>query len=198
MEGMVINNIKKAAELILLKDKEYEETEKLKNYFKRYVKLNNEIGILHDTLIDLYKNKQDVAVSKILNKELQRYLNILEGLEYQLLILHSKMNIANYDKLRECIEKLRNIRALGNDDYLINDLYNRMFELSSELEKIEWNLELMILNYGLQRFEIDEDMDNNNKDLIEYICNLIIEHLENDDKHESESEIKNESNENGH
>jgi len=79
---------------------------------------------------------------------------------------------------------LKNIVIINVDDSLKWDIYNRISELRKELESIEWELELMILNYGLQKFEIDEKICNNNEDLFEYICNRIIEYLENEDENE--------------
>ena len=186
MEGMVINKIKKIAELILLKDKEYNESEKLKECLKRYINLNNEIGILEDTLNDLDNNTNTSSVvnTKFLNDELEKYLSTLDGLKCQLDEINNNMNLANYEELNEYIKKLRNIVIANVDDSLKWDIYNRISELRKELESIEWELELMILNYGLQKFEIDEKICNNNEDLFEYICNRIIEYLENEDENE--------------
>jgi len=103
---MVINKIKKIAELILLKDQEYNECEKLKEYLKRYINLNNEIGILEDTLNDLDNNTNTSSVvnTKFLNEELEKYLNTLDKLKCQLDKINNNMNLANYEELNEYIK----------------------------------------------------------------------------------------------
>ena len=181
MEGMVINKIKKIAELILLKDKEYSEIEKLKEYLKKYIDLNNEIGILEDTLKDLDNNSNTLNINdaKFLSNELRRYLNTLNKLRCQLNELNSNVNVVNYDELNECIKKMRNI-VVNVDDSLKWDIYNKIDELKKELETVEWELELIILNYGLQKFEIDDN--DNNEELYDYIYQKIIQHLTNLDE----------------
>ncbi|AEH06002.1 hypothetical protein [Methanothermococcus okinawensis] len=175
---MEINKIKMIAELILLKDKEYSETEKLKNYLKKYIDLNNEIGILEDTLKDLDNNNSNtlnVSDAKFLSNELRGYLNTLNKLKYQLNELNNtnNINVVNYNELNDCIKKMRDI-IINVDDSLKWDIHNRIDELKNELETIEWELELIILNYGLQKFEID---NNNNEELYDYIYQKIIQHL---------------------
>jgi ABC-type phosphate transport system auxiliary subunit len=181
MEGMVINKIKKIAELILLKDKEYSEIEKLKEYLKKYIDLNNEIGILEDTLKDLDNNSNTLNINdaKFLSNELRKYLNTLNKLRCQLNELNSNVNVVNYDELNECIKKMRNI-VVNVDDSLKWDIYNKIDELKKELETVEWELELIILNYGLQKFEIDDN--DNNEELYDYIYQKIIQHLTNLDE----------------
>ncbi|WP_421077521.1 hypothetical protein Mjas_07360 [Methanothermococcus sp. Ax23] len=178
---MVINKIKKIAELILLKDKEYSEIEKLKEYLKKYIDLNNEIGILEDTLKDLDNNSNTLNINdaKFLSNELRKYLNTLNKLRCQLNELNSNVNVVNYDELNECIKKMRNI-VVNVDDSLKWDIYNKIDELKKELETVEWELELIILNYGLQKFEIDDN--DNNEELYDYIYQKIIQHLTNLDE----------------
>ena len=178
---MAINKIKKIAELILLKDKEYSEIEKLKEYLKKYIDLNNEIGILEDTLKDLDNNSNTLNINdaKFLSNELRKYLNTLNKLRCQLNELNSNVNVVNYDELNECIKKMRNI-VVNVDDSLKWDIYNKIDELKKELETVEWELELIILNYGLQKFEIDDN--DNNEELYDYIYQKIIQHLTNLDE----------------
>ena len=178
---MVVNKIKKIAELILLKDKEYSEIEKLKEYLKKYIDLNNEIGILEDTLKDLDNNSNTLNINdaKFLSNELRKYLNTLNKLRCQLNELNSNVNVVNYDELNECIKKMRNI-VVNVDDSLKWDIYNKIDELKKELETVEWELELIILNYGLQKFEIDDN--DNNEELYDYIYQKIIQHLTNLDE----------------
>ena len=177
----MINKIKKIAELILLKDKEYSEIEKLKEYLKKYIDLNNEIGILEDTLKDLDNNSNTLNINdaKFLSNELRKYLNTLNKLRCQLNELNSNVNVVNYDELNECIKKMRNI-VVNVDDSLKWDIYNKIDELKKELETVEWELELIILNYGLQKFEIDDN--DNNEELYDYIYQKIIQHLTNLDE----------------
>ncbi|WP_292460243.1 hypothetical protein [Methanothermococcus sp.] len=178
---MVINKIKKIAELILLKDKEYSEIEKLKKYLKRYIDLNNEIGILENTLEDLDNNSNTLNINdaKFLSNELRKYLNTLNKLRCQLNELNNNVNVVNYNELNEYLKKMRNI-IINIDDSLKWDIHNRIDELKKELETIEWELELIILNYGLQKFEIDDN--DNNEELYDYIYQKIIQHLTNLDE----------------
>jgi len=87
--------------------------------------------------------------------------------------------VVNYDELNECIKKMRNI-VVNVDDSLKWDIYNKIDELKKELETVEWELELIILNYGLQKFEIDDN--DNNEELYDYIYQKIIQHLTNLDE----------------
>jgi protein subunit release factor A len=164
----------------LLKDNNYEECDKLKSYLKRYINLKNEIDILENTLNDLDNTPEMTCMHvKLLNKELEIYFKLLDKLNNQLNLMNKKINISNYDELTEYLEKLRNVIINDSDNSLKWDICNRISELKAELENIEWELELMILNYGLQRFEIDDNPWQTGSDIFGYLCEKIVEYLNN-------------------
>ncbi len=183
---MDIANLKKVAELILLKDKEYCENDKLKHYLKKYIALKNDICILEETLADMQKNPDLCKkYSEELDSEIKRYFNILDGLESQLVILNSKFQLKNYTTLEKCVNNLRNIK-ITSAKYDIHDIYSRLTKLYSDLEIVEWNLELIILNYGLKNFEVDKKYKCQNNNLLDHICGKIMDYLE-DNPHDSEN-----------
>ena len=125
--------------------------------------------------MDNNSNTLNINDAKFLSNELRKYLNTLNKLRCQLNELNSNVNVVNYDELNECIKKMRNI-VVNVDDSLKWDIYNKIDELKKELETVEWELELIILNYGLQKFEIDDN--DNNEELYDYIYQKIIQHLQ--------------------
>ncbi|MBW9222478.1 hypothetical protein KKP97_05470 [Methanothermococcus sp. SCGC AD-155-C09] len=182
---MVINNIKRAAELILLKDKNYEEVDKLRDYLKKYIDLCNEIGILEETLKDLGGCSRNIIIDdngKPLNEELKNYLNILNELKLQLdnLNENKKIIVLNYKELNDLINKMKNIKIEIRAP-LKWEICSKIENLKEKLEYVEHKLELIILNYGIKKFDINLDnIKNEKKELNTHIYERIIQHLSED------------------
>ncbi|UXM85064.1 hypothetical protein [Methanococcus aeolicus] len=171
--GIIITNIKKIAELILLKDKEYTDKDKLKHYFKKYVNITNEIGILEDSLKELNNRLNlNMGNEKYLTNEINEYMESLNKLKHNLDKLNNNIDIINYQELNEYINKLKNV-SVDTDDSLNWDIFNKIEGLKLELENIRWELEMAILNYGLQKLEIN--YNHIKDDLFEYTCKKIIQ-----------------------
>ncbi|ABR54811.1 conserved hypothetical protein [Methanococcus vannielii SB] len=169
--------LKKLAELILLKDPRFEESSKLKDVFKSYVGMYNEICILEDTLQDLDRDLVNVREIQFLDSELKTYTYKLNELEKRLQKLHSHKKISNYDELINCINKLKNLN-ISVDNSLKWDIYNRMVGLDRKLRRIERDLEFIILNYALSNTEIDKKISAYEKDLFDLIYEEVINYLE--------------------
>ncbi|MBA2861564.1 hypothetical protein [Methanococcus maripaludis] len=169
--------LKKLAELILLKDPQFEESSKLKDVFKSYVGMYNEICILEDTLKDLDRDLVNVREIQFLDNELRAYTHKLNDLETHLRKLHAHKRISNYDELTGCLHKLKNLN-ISVDNSLKWDIYNRMVGLDRKLRNIERDLEFIILNYALSRTDIDKKISNYEKDLFDLIYEEIMNYLE--------------------
>jgi len=142
-------------ELIILKDKDYEKIDELKEYFKRYIDLNNEIDILEETLENLDTNSEvriSIEEGKFLSRELRRYLDLVKELEDQLERLNNSeyITITNYYNLKRCIEELKNIYININSSLKWN-IYYKIEELKKELKEVEKKLKEMVLDYELKR-----------------------------------------------
>ena len=142
-------------ELIILKDKDYEKIDELKEYFKKYIDLNNEIDILEETLENLDTNSEvriSIEEGKFLSRELRRYLDLVKELEDQLERLNNSeyITITNYYNLKRCIEELKNIYININSS-LKWDIYHKIEELKKELKEVEKKLKEMVLDYELKR-----------------------------------------------
>ncbi|AXI25242.1 hypothetical protein CFE53_03420 [Methanofervidicoccus sp. A16] len=142
-------------ELIILKDKDYEKIDELKEYFKRYIDLNNEIDILEETLENLDTNSEvriSIEEGKFLSRELKRYLDLVKELEDQLERLNNSeyITITNYYNLKRCIEELKNIYININSSLKWN-IYYKIEELKKELKEVEKKLKEMVLDYELKR-----------------------------------------------
>lgn len=141
--------------MIILKDKDYEKIEELKEYFKRYIDLNNEIDILEETLENLDTNLEtpvSIEEGKFLKMELRRYLDILNELEDQLERLNNieYITVTNYHQLKEHIEELKNI-SININSSLKWDIYYRIEDLKRELKEVEEKLREIILDYKIKR-----------------------------------------------
>ncbi|HIQ39083.1 MAG TPA: hypothetical protein EYH53_03640 [Methanothermococcus okinawensis] len=142
-------------ELIILKDKDYEKIDKLKEYFKRYIDLNNEIDILEETLENLDTNSEvriSIEEGKFLSRELKRYLDLVKELENQLERLNNSeyITIINYHNLKRCIEELKSISININSSLKWN-IYYKIEELKRELKEVEEKLKEMVLEYKLKK-----------------------------------------------
>ena len=142
-------------ELIILKDKDYEKIDELKEYFKRYIDLNNEIDILEETLENLDTNSEvriSIEEGKFLSRELRRYLDLVKELEDQLERLNNSeyITITNYNNLKRCIEELKSI-SININSSLKWDIYHKIEELKKELKEVEKKLKEMVLDYELKR-----------------------------------------------
>lgn len=169
--------LKKLAELILLKDPQFDESSKLKDIFKNYVGMYNEICILEETLKDLDRDLVNVREIQFLDNELRAYTHKLNDLETHLRKLHAHKRISNYDELTNCLHKLKNLN-ISVDNSLKWDIYNRMVGLDRKLRGIERELELIILNYALSRTDIDKKISTYEKDLFDLIYEEITKYLE--------------------
>jgi len=169
--------LKKLAELILLKDPRFEDSAKLKEVFKSYVGMYNEICILEDTLRDLDRDLVNVKEIQFLDNELKAYTHKLNDLEAHLRKLNSKKKVSNYDELIECLHRLKNLN-ISVDNSLKWDIYNRMVGLDRKLRNIERELEFIILNYALSNTEIDKKISTYEKDLFELIYEEVTNYLE--------------------
>ncbi|GBF36615.1 MAG TPA: hypothetical protein EYG77_04705 [Methanothermococcus okinawensis] len=142
-------------ELIILKDKDYEKIDKLKEYFKRYIDLNNEIDMLEETLESLDTNSEvriSIEEGRFLSRELKRYLDLVKELENQLERLNSSeyITIINYHNLKRCIEVLKSI-SININCSLKWDIYYKIEDLKRELKEVEEKLKEMVLDYKLKR-----------------------------------------------
>ena len=142
-------------ELIILKDKDYEKIDKLKEYFKRYIDLNNEIDMLEETLESLDTNSEvriSIEEGRFLSRELKRYLDLVKELENQLERLNSSeyITIINYHNLKKCIEVLKSI-SINIKCSLKWDIYYKIEDLKRELKEVEEKLKEMVLDYKLKR-----------------------------------------------
>lgn len=178
---MIINNIKRAAELILLKDKNYEEVDKLRDYLKKYIDIRNEIGILEETLKDLEDCSGNIIIDdngKSLNEELEKYSNILNELKLQLdkLNENKKIIVLNYKELSDLINKIKYIKMDINTP-LKWEIYSKIEDLKKKLEYVEWKLELIVLNYGIKKFDINLNDVEDLRDINNHIYERIIQHL---------------------
>ena len=142
-------------ELIILKDKDYEKIDKLKEYFKRYIDLNNEIDMLEETLESLDTNSEvriSIEEGRFLSRELKRYLDLVKELENQLERLNSSeyITVINYHNLKRCIEVLKSI-SINIKCSLKWDIYYKIEDLKRELKEVEEKLKEMVLDYKLKR-----------------------------------------------
>lgn len=142
-------------ELIILKDKDYEKIDKLKEYFKRYIDLNNEIDMLEETLESLDTNSEvriSIEEGRFLSRELKRYLDLVKELENQLERLNSSeyITVINYHNLKRCIEVLKSI-SININCSLKWDIYYKIEDLKRELKEVEEKLKEMVLDYKLKR-----------------------------------------------
>jgi uncharacterized protein (DUF342 family) len=120
------------------------------------------------------KSNLKVGDAKYLINGINDYMETLNKLKCQLDELNNNINISNYRELNKYIEKLKNI-SIDNNDSLKWDIFNKIEGLKQELENIQWELEMIILNYGLQKHEIN--YKHIQDDLFEHICKKIIQHF---------------------
>ncbi|MDK2790491.1 MAG: hypothetical protein PWP15_998 [Methanothermococcus sp.] len=182
MDNMTNKKLKKLAELILLKDSQYIENSKLKECLKKYIGIYNEICILEATLKDLDKDSVNVKEIQFLSREIQAYMDKVNEVEQHLNNLNKYKKISNYNDLKRCIKKMKNLN-ISIDDSLKWDIYNRIITLEKEIRCIERELELIILNYALSNTDFDKKINNcNNDDMFDILYDEVISYLEKDDQ----------------
>jgi hypothetical protein len=141
MEG----DIKKIAELIIIKDNDFEEKDKLKELLVRYVKIHDEISILENVL-------EDFEELDIWLKNLIKDIDITEKLLDK---LNKNINISNYNEIKELFKKFKGIE-INLDESLRWDVHNKIEILKKELEEVEKQLEFTILNYAIVKTGSDD------------------------------------------
>ncbi|EHP85701.1 hypothetical protein [Methanotorris formicicus] len=141
MEG----DIKKIAELIIIKDKDFKEKDKLKELLVRYVKIHDEISILENVL-------EDFEELDIWLKNLIKDIDITEKLLDK---LNKNINIPNYNEIKELFKKFKDIE-INLDESLRWDVYNKIENLKRELEEVEKQLEFAILSYAIVKTGSDD------------------------------------------
>ncbi|MBP2143120.1 hypothetical protein J2127_000261 [Methanococcus voltae] len=148
------SELKKLAELILLKDPQYENSENLKTIFKKYISLYNEIEILEETLNDLDICSINMSQIQVFNEELRIYAKMVDELKEYLRKINRDHKLYNYAEIMETINKLKDLKVNTNDEVRW-DLYNRLRGLEENFHKVERDLELNVLNYALCNTDID-------------------------------------------
>ncbi|MCS3900618.1 hypothetical protein [Methanococcus voltae] len=148
------SELKKLAELILLKDPAYENSENLKTIFKKYISLYNEIEILEETLDDLDIRSINMSQIQVFNEELKIYSKMVDDLKEYLKKINRNHKLYNYDEVLKNVNKLKDLKVNTNDEVRW-DLYNRLRGLEENFHKVERDLELNVLNYALCNTDLD-------------------------------------------
>ncbi|AEF96315.1 hypothetical protein [Methanotorris igneus] len=133
-------DLKKIAELIILKDKDFEEKDKLKELLVKYVKIRDEIGILESILEDF--EELDIKL-----KNLAKDIEITEKLLDK---LNKNINISNYNEIKKLFKKFKSIE-ISLDESSRWDIYHKIETLKKDLEDVERQLEFAILNYAIAK-----------------------------------------------
>ncbi len=166
--------ISKVAKLILFKDKSYLEIDSLKEKFKIYSELSDEIRMLEDKLSEL--DNKNLEHKKHM-KDINEYLKVVDLLKNKLDKINKSIVVENYNILNECITLLKNIKINSKEDSLKYDILNRIDDLKIQLDTVQWELEVIILDYAIKNLDID--FSEYNEDLFNYLCDEIEKYLTN-------------------